>query len=76
MPPELWTDSPLDISQRHARYIQAAETIEALRAELAEARRERDALRILLESAGDMLHECGLRDEIFAVVDAARKGAP
>jgi hypothetical protein len=41
-----------------------------------EARRERDALRILLESAGDMLHECGLRDEIFAVVDAARKGAP
>jgi hypothetical protein len=38
MPPNCWTDSPLDVMQRHARYVQAADYIDALIA-------ERDALR-------------------------------
>lgn len=29
MPPELWRDDPLDVSQRHSRYIEASERIEA-----------------------------------------------
>lgn len=52
MPPELWADSPIDVQQRHAWYMQAAAHIECatieieyLQAELAEARRERDRLR-------------------------------
>lgn len=27
MPPELWNDSPIDIAQRHGRYVQASERI-------------------------------------------------
>jgi hypothetical protein len=49
-------------------YPNVGDYIAQVEAELAEARRERDALRILLESAGDMLHECGLRDEIWAAL--------
>ena len=32
------------------------------------AEAERDALRNLLDRAADMLHECGLRDEIYAAL--------
>lgn len=32
MPPELWSDSPIDIQQRHERYVAAADELERLRA--------------------------------------------
>ena len=31
MPPDCWHGSPLDIGQRHARYVEAADYIEALK---------------------------------------------
>ena len=33
MPPELWTDSPLDVRQRHSVYVEAADKIERLQSE-------------------------------------------
>lgn len=30
LPPELWRDDPIDVAQRHARYVEAAEMIERL----------------------------------------------
>jgi hypothetical protein len=41
---------------------------DALRAELAEARRDAEQFSYLLYRAVDMLHECGLRDEIWAAL--------
>jgi len=38
MPPNLWRDTALDVAQRYSRYIQAADTIEELRAEVAALR--------------------------------------
>jgi len=34
MPPELWRNNPLDIAQRHSRYIEAADRIELLQTAL------------------------------------------
>jgi hypothetical protein len=62
MPPELWTDSPIDVQQRHARYMQAAAHIEYLQAELAEARQERDLLREFMRDACADL-KCEQNDE-------------
>jgi hypothetical protein len=59
MPPELWTDSPIDVQQRHARYMQAAAHIECatleieyLQAELAEARRDAERYQWVKSRAG------------------------
>jgi hypothetical protein len=41
MPPELWSGSPIDVMQRHSRYLQASEYI----GELTE---QRDRLAVLL----------------------------
>jgi N-glycosylase/DNA lyase len=67
MPPELWIGTPIDVMQRHSRYIQASEYIKELteqRDRLAEALRElcetlladkpRD-ITDLLNKAGDAL---------------------
>jgi len=43
MPPDAWSGDPLDTLQRHARYVQAADELAALRA-------ERDELRLQVES--------------------------
>jgi hypothetical protein len=43
MPPELWIGTPIDVMQRHSRYIQASEYIKELteqRDRLAEALKE------------------------------------
>jgi len=40
MPPELWNDSPIDVMQRHSRYIQASKYIYELNDELTAARAE------------------------------------
>lgn len=37
--------------------------------------RQRDELLELLESAADMLRECGLRDKCFATIERIRRGA-
>jgi hypothetical protein len=43
MPPELWSNDPIDILQRHGRYLEAFKRIMELERERDEARRERDA---------------------------------
>ncbi len=41
MPPELWNnDSPIDVMQRHSRYVQASKYIDELEADLTAAREE------------------------------------
>jgi hypothetical protein len=37
MPPEAWSNSPLDTAQRHGRYVEASNRIQDLERELAEA---------------------------------------
>lgn len=36
MPPECWSNDPIDQMQRHARYMQAADELESLRAHVAD----------------------------------------
>ena len=46
MPPELWNDaSPIDVMQRHARYVQASKYIDELESELTAAREELSELK-------------------------------
>ena len=40
MPPELWSGEPIDVMQRHSRYVQASKYIDELNAELTAARAE------------------------------------
>jgi hypothetical protein len=42
MPPNLWSDSPIDIAQRHGRYVEASKRIKELENELSEARKQCD----------------------------------
>lgn len=42
MPPELWSDSPIDIAQRHARYVEASKRILELEEDAANQRRLAD----------------------------------
>lgn len=44
MPPELWRTDPMNVSQRHSRYVQASDRIEA-------DAREIDRLRSLMAEA-------------------------
>jgi Mg2+ and Co2+ transporter CorA len=39
MPPDMWRDDPLDIAQRHSRYVAASDRIYELERELAETKR-------------------------------------
>ena len=64
MPPELWRDDPMQISQRHSRYIQASDRIEAdareierLRSLMAEAVRDFHGKSVLFSS--DFLDAAG-----------------
>lgn len=50
MPPELWRDDDFDKRQRHARYVQAANEIEALRAEVERLRADAERYRWLREA--------------------------
>jgi DNA-binding TFAR19-related protein (PDSD5 family) len=40
MPPELWSGSPIDVMQRHSRYLQASQYIDELTEQRDEAREE------------------------------------
>jgi hypothetical protein len=42
MSPELWSDSPIDIAQRHARYVEASKRILELEEDAANQRRLAD----------------------------------
>lgn len=42
MPPNLWSDSPIDIAQRHGRYVEASKRIEQLEEDVANQRRLAD----------------------------------
>lgn len=58
MPPELWNDaSPIDVMQRHARYVQASKYIDELETELAAVTKERDRLaeacKLLMATVGE-----------------------
>ena len=59
MPPELWIGTPIDVMQRHSRYIQASEYIKELteqRDRLAEAiRKHRDDLELTSGDAVDRI---------------------
>ena len=56
MPPELWCDSPIDVMQRHSRYVQASQYID----ELIE---QRDKLAVALrECRDDSIELLGERD--------------
>ncbi|KAB0668958.1 hypothetical protein F6V30_14060 [Oryzomonas sagensis] len=52
MPIELWNNGPIDQMQRHSRYIQAADEIARLRAQVSELTKERDALKQQLSLLG------------------------
>lgn len=43
MPPEMWSDTPIDTRQRHSCYVEAANLIESLQAQLNEADRRAGA---------------------------------
>jgi hypothetical protein len=55
MPPELWIGTPIDVMQRHSRYIQASEYIKELveqRDRLAEELKEaQDAIGLMLKDS-------------------------
>ena len=59
MPPNLWSDSPIDIAQRHGRYVEASKRIEELEHQLAEAQEDAANQRRLADLA--LAH----RDEII-----------
>ncbi len=40
MPPDCWTNDPIDIMQRHCRYVQAADEIERLQCEVKDWKEE------------------------------------
>jgi hypothetical protein len=52
-------------AERDALQVEALKAIEAL----AEARRDAEQFSYLLHRAVDMLHECGLRDEIWVALE-------
>jgi hypothetical protein len=45
MPPNLWSDSPIDIAQRHGRYVEASKRIRELENELFEMRERCEKLQ-------------------------------
>ena len=45
MPPNLWSDCPFDISQRHGHYVEASKRIEELEHELSEMRERCEKLQ-------------------------------
>jgi hypothetical protein len=55
MPPELWIGTPIDVMQRHSRYIQASEYIKELteqRDKLAEELKEaQDTIGLMLKDS-------------------------
>lgn len=65
MPPELWNDvSPIDVMQRHARYVQASKYIDELETELAAVTEQRGRLAEALQK----LNEYDLGDIPVGVV--------
>ncbi len=59
MPPELWSGSPIDVMQRHSRYIQASQYIYELDAELTSAREE---IAILKSKYAELHLEAEIKD--------------
>lgn len=51
MPPNCWSGTELDVTQRHSRYIQASERIYELEDKLAQVERERDEAKATLKEA-------------------------
>ena len=45
MPPDLWCDSPIDVAQRHGRYVEASKRIKELELELSEMRERCEKLQ-------------------------------
>lgn len=39
MPPHLWRDGPIDVAQRHSRYVEASDRIRELEAEVERLRK-------------------------------------
>ena len=59
MPPELWSGSPIDVMQRHSRYVQASQYIDELKALLI---KDQGAVTIYIEEL-----ECKLEEHKLAL---------
>jgi len=70
MPPELWNDDPIDRAQRHQRYLQAADRIEAQEKRIAELEWIARKLVSISDECDD-LSKLGLHAETLA--DRARE---
>jgi hypothetical protein len=62
MPSTLWTGEPIDVAQRHSRYLQAAERIESDGKHIAELEQQNTELKAnneaLRESFNNLLNDC------------------
>ena len=58
MPPELWRTDPLDVMQRHDRYVEASKRIHQLEAQAGQLE---DALRGIASAQGDQFLSLDLR---------------
>ena len=76
MPPELWRDDELDKRQRHARYVQAADEIEALRAECERLREKVEQIMGLAAELYQVLGALDADDKVLDQVSAAAHGNP
>ena len=82
MPPECWASTPLDVGQRHARYLEAADLIEQwdvlslveMSRELSELRPENKKLWALVKALGTALADaCGDPIQVGARFPALRE---
>jgi hypothetical protein len=76
MPPDMWGDDPLDIAQRHSRYVAASDRIYELERELAEAKRDAERYRWLRSYRGisiDEVYMYGGNEELDREIDSGIK---
>jgi uncharacterized membrane protein YccC len=52
MPPDLWRDDPIDVAQRHSRYVEASNRITEQESELERLRARVRGLETVLQEAG------------------------
>jgi len=73
MPPDLWSDTPIDQAARHARYVEASRRIIELERERDEARAELEEYRSIAEKIG-ATKAVSERDKAVAELEMWRNG--
>jgi len=71
MPPDCWCGSPIDVMQRHSRYVEASKRIVELERELAEARKQIEANHKGVEMLERMVYEA--REQRDTLKDTIKK---